>query len=71
MGFYAQGGSREVWGREDAVQGSQMDPLDDPIAGLVEGNTFIRLICALEGQVRPCKTPLPIIMTQGSIMGRS
>ena len=38
----AQGGSREVWGRKGAVQGSQMDPLDGLIAGLVEGNTFFR-----------------------------
>ena len=42
MVFYAQGGSREVWGRKGAVQGSQMDPLDGPIAGLVEGDTFFR-----------------------------
>ena len=42
MVFYAQGGSREVWGRKGAVQGSQMDPLDGPIAGLVEGDTFVR-----------------------------
>ena len=40
MVFYAQGGSRIVWGRKGAVQGSQMDPLDGPIAGLVEGDTF-------------------------------
>ena len=40
MAFYAQGGSREVQGRKGAVQGSQMDPLDGPIAGLVEGDTF-------------------------------
>ena len=40
MVFHAQGGSREVPGRKGAVQGSQMDPLDGPIAGLVEGNTF-------------------------------
>ena len=42
MVFYAQGGSREVQGRKGAVQGSQMDPLDGPIAGLVEGDTFFR-----------------------------
>ena len=42
MGFYAQGESREVQGWKGAVQGSQMDPLDGPIAGLVEGDTFIR-----------------------------
>ena len=41
MVFYAQGGSREVQGWKGAVQGSQMDPLDGPIAGLVEGDTFI------------------------------
>jgi hypothetical protein len=40
--FYAQGGSREVWGRKGAVQGSQVDPVDGPIAGLVEGDTFIQ-----------------------------
>ena len=40
MVFHAQGGSREVRGRKGAVQGSQMDPLDGPIAGLVEGDTF-------------------------------
>ena len=40
MVFHAQGGSREVPGRKGAVQGSQMDPLDGPIAGLVEGHTF-------------------------------
>ena len=42
MVFHAQGGSREVLGRKGAVQGSQMDPLDAPIAALVEGDTFIR-----------------------------
>ena len=42
MVFYAQGGSREVQGWKGAVQGSQMDPLDGPIAGLVKGDTFIR-----------------------------
>ena len=42
MVLYAQGGSREVWGRKGAAQGSQMDPLDGPIAGLVEGDTFIQ-----------------------------
>ena len=42
MVFYAQGGSREVQGWKGAVQGSQMDPLDGPIAGLVEGDTFFR-----------------------------
>ena len=40
MVFYAQGGSREVQGWKGAVQGSQMDPLDGPIAGLVDGGTF-------------------------------
>ena len=40
MVFHAQGGSREVRGRKGAVQGSQMDPLNGPIAGLVEGDTF-------------------------------
>ena len=29
-------------GWKGAVQGSQMDPLDGPIAGLVEGDTFFR-----------------------------
>ena len=38
--FYVQGGSREVQGWKGAVQGSEMDPLDGPIAGLVEGVTF-------------------------------
>ena len=42
MVFYAQGGSRGVQGRKGAVQGSQIDPLDGPIAGLVEGDTFFR-----------------------------
>ena len=42
MVFYAQGGSREVQGWKGAVQGSQMDPLDGPIASLVEGDTFFR-----------------------------
>ena len=42
MVFHAQGGSREVPGRKGAVQGSQMDPLDGPIAGLVEGDTFFQ-----------------------------
>ena len=37
-----RGGSREVWGRKGAVQGSQMDPLDGHIAGLVEGDTFFQ-----------------------------
>ena len=40
MVFRAQGGSREVRGRKGAVQGSQMHPLDGPIAGLVEDDTF-------------------------------
>ena len=42
MVSYAQGGSREVQGWKGAVQGSQMDPLDGPIAGLVEGDTFFQ-----------------------------
>ena len=42
MVFYTQGGSREVQGWKGAVQGSQMDPLDGPIAGVVEGDTFLR-----------------------------
>ena len=39
---HAQSGSREVPGRKGAVQGSRMDPLDGPIADLVEGDTFFR-----------------------------
>ena len=42
MVFYAQGGCRDVQGLKGAVQGSQMDPLDGPIAGLVEGDTFFQ-----------------------------
>ena len=53
MVFYAQGGSREVQGRKGAVQGSQMDPLDGPIAGLVEGDTFIRTPLLGYGAIDP------------------
>ena len=50
MAFYAQGGVREAQGRKGAVQGSQMDRLGGPIAGLVEANTFIRTL--LRGHIR-------------------
>ena len=53
MVFYVQGGSREVWGRKGAVEGSQMDPLDGPIAGLVEGDTFIRTPLLGYGAIDP------------------
>ena len=53
MVFYAQGGSREVRGRKGAVQGSQMDPLDGPIAGLVEGDTFFRTPPLGYGAIEP------------------
>ena len=39
MLFHAQGGSREARGRKGAVQGSQINPLDGTIAGLVEGGS--------------------------------
>ncbi len=39
-GFPRSGWIWGVWGRKGAVQGSQMDPLDGPIPGLVEGDTF-------------------------------
>ena len=38
-GFHTQGGCRGVWGRKGAVQGPPMDPLNGPVAGLVEGDT--------------------------------
>ena len=43
MVFYAQGGCREVRGLKGAVQGSQTDPLDGPIAGLPEGDPRRRI----------------------------
>ena len=55
MVFYAQGGSREVQGWKGAVQGSQMDPLDGPIAGLVEGHTFFRTPLFGYGAIDPPK----------------
>ena len=51
----AQGGSRGVWGRKGAVQGSQMDPVNAPIAGLVKGGTFIRTSLLSCGAVDPQK----------------
>ena len=55
MVLYAQGGSREVLGRKGAVQGSQMDPLDGPIAGLVKGDTCIQTPLLGCGAVDPPK----------------
>ena len=59
MVFYAQGGSREVRGRKGAVQGSQMDPFDGPIAGLVEGDTFFRTPFSATGLSTPLKRGVP------------
>ena len=39
--FYTQDGSRGVSNRKGAVQEPPWDPLNGPIAGLVEGNTFL------------------------------
>ena len=49
MLLYAQGGSREVRGRKGAVQGSQMDPLDGPIAGLV--HFFLKILLRWPNQL--------------------
>ena len=40
-------------GRKGAFQGSQMDPLAGPIAGLVEGDTFIQTPLLGYGSIDP------------------
>ena len=45
MIFHAQGRTGGPWGPKGAVQGLLMDPLDGPIAGLVERDTFVRTPC--------------------------
>ena len=66
MVFYAQGGSREVRARKNAVQGSQMDLLDGPIAGLVEGDTFIQ--APFSGPIKT-NTPELFPTSKGSLNG--